>query len=109
MSLAVWVKRDGVARVTAYRWLRAGLLLVSARKVGRLILIEDPSVAAGPRSRTAVYVRVAAWATDQQMPVDNVVTEVGVCGQRAPLQVPRAGSRACGGTRLRSMTTWCGI
>ena len=96
MSLAGWAKRDGVARVTAYRWLRAGLLPVPARKVGRLILVEDPSVAAGPRSPTAVYARVssadqkvdldqqvsrvAAWATAQQTPLDDVVTEVGSAG-----------------------------
>jgi predicted site-specific integrase-resolvase len=71
---------------------RAGLLPVPARKVGRLILVDDPSVPAGPRSRTAVYARcprlirkriwmvrwrVTAWATTQQIPVDKVVTEVG--------------------------------
>jgi predicted site-specific integrase-resolvase len=57
MNLAAWAKRNGVARVTAYRWFRAGLLPVPARKVGRLILVDDPSVPAGPRSRTAVYAR----------------------------------------------------
>ncbi|MDT5325538.1 MAG: hypothetical protein QOF25_2690 [Mycobacterium sp.] len=96
MSLAGWAKRDGVARVTADRWLCTGLLPVPARKVARLILVEDPSVAAGPRSRTAVYARVssadqkvdldrqvsrvAAWATAQQTPLGNVVTEVGSAG-----------------------------
>lgn len=33
MNLAVWAGRNGVARVTAYRWLRAGQLPVKARKV----------------------------------------------------------------------------
>jgi predicted site-specific integrase-resolvase len=93
MNLAAWAKRNGVARVTAYRWFRAGLLPVPARKVGRLILVDDPSVPTGPRSRTAVYARVSsadqkadldrqvarvtAWATTQQILVDRVVTEVG--------------------------------
>jgi predicted site-specific integrase-resolvase len=93
MNLAAWVERDGVARVTAYGWFGAGLLPVPARKVGRLIVVDDSSVPAGPRSRTAVYARVssadqkadldrqvarvAAWATTQQIPVDKVVTEVG--------------------------------
>ena len=93
MNLAAWAKRNGVARVTAYRWFRAGLLPVPARKVGRLILVDDPSVPAGPRSRIAVYARVSsadqkvdldgqvarvtAWATTQQIRVDKVVTEVG--------------------------------
>ena len=91
MNLAVWAERNGVARVTAYRWFRGGLLPVPARKVGRLILVDDPSVPAGPRSRTAVYARVSwadqkadldpqvawvtAWATTRQIPVDNVVTQ----------------------------------
>jgi predicted site-specific integrase-resolvase len=93
MSLAAWAERTGVARVTAYRWFRAGLLPVPARKVGRLILVDDTSVPAEPRSRTAVYARVSsadqradldrqvargsAWATTQRIPVDKVVTEVG--------------------------------
>jgi predicted site-specific integrase-resolvase len=93
MNLAVWAERNGVARVTAYRWFRAGQLPVPARKVGRLILVDDPSVPAGPRSRTAVYARVSsgdqktdldrqvarvtAWATTRQIPVDTLVTEVG--------------------------------
>ncbi|HWS91429.1 MAG TPA: IS607 family transposase [Mycobacterium sp.] len=93
MNLAVWAERNGVARVTAYRWFHAGLLPVPARKVGRLILVDEPSEKAGARVRTAVYARVSsadqkadldrqvarvtAWATAQQIPVDKVVVEVG--------------------------------
>jgi predicted site-specific integrase-resolvase len=94
VNLAVWAERNGVARVTASRWCHAGLLPVPARKVGRLILVDDLSVPAEqPRSRTAVYARVSsadqkadldrqvarvtAWAMTQQIPVDKVVTEVG--------------------------------
>lgn len=93
MNLAAWVERNGVAWVTAYRWFRAGLLPVPARRVGRLILVDEPAGDAGMRSRTAVYARVssadqkadldrqvarvAAWATGQQIRVDVVVTEVG--------------------------------
>jgi predicted site-specific integrase-resolvase len=43
MNLAVWAERNGVARVTAYRWFRAGLLPVPARRVGRLIVVSDPA------------------------------------------------------------------
>jgi predicted site-specific integrase-resolvase len=91
MNLAAWAERNGVARVTAYRWFRAGLLPVPAVKVGRLILVDEPD--AGVDRRTAVYARVSsadqkadldrqvarvtAWATTQQIPVDKVVTEVG--------------------------------
>lgn len=93
MNLAAWAERNGVARVTAYRWFHAGLLPVPAQRVGRLILVDEPIGGAGPQSRTAVYARVSsadqkadldrqvarvtAWATTQRMPVDTVVTEVG--------------------------------
>ena len=93
MNLAAWAERNGVARVSAYRWFRAGLLPVSARRVGRLILVDEPIGGAGPRARTAVYAsvssadqkadldrqvaRVTAWAIAQQVPVGKVVVEVG--------------------------------
>jgi predicted site-specific integrase-resolvase len=93
MNLAVWAERNGVARVIAYRWFHAGLLPVPARRVGRLILVDEPAGEVGPRPRTAVYARVAsadqradlgrqaarvtAWATAGQIPVEEVVVEVG--------------------------------
>jgi predicted site-specific integrase-resolvase len=93
MNLAVWAERNGVARVTAYRWFHAGLLPVPARKVGRVILVDEPTGDAGLRGGTAVYARVSsadqktdldrqvarvtAWATAEQIPVDKVGTEVG--------------------------------
>jgi predicted site-specific integrase-resolvase len=94
MNLAAWAERNGVARVTAYRWFCAGLLAVGAQRVGRGIVVEGSS--AGPAARpalTAVYARVSsadqrldldrqvagvtAWATAQLIAVDKVVTEVG--------------------------------
>lgn len=36
MNLTVWAERNGVARVTAFRWFRAGVLPVPAWKVGGL-------------------------------------------------------------------------
>jgi predicted site-specific integrase-resolvase len=93
VNLAAWAERNGVARVTAYRWFRVGLLPVRARRVGRLILVNDPAVEESRRGRTVVYARVSsadqrsdldrqvarvtAWATAQQLPVDKVVTEIG--------------------------------
>jgi predicted site-specific integrase-resolvase len=93
MNLAVWAERNGVARVTGYRWFRAGLLPVPARMVGRLILVDEPTGDAGLRGRTTVYARVSladqkadldrqvarvtGWATAEQISVDEVVTEVG--------------------------------
>jgi predicted site-specific integrase-resolvase len=93
MNLAAWAERNRVARVTAYRWFRAGLLPVPARRVGRLMLVDEPIGEASLRARTALYARVSsadqkadldrqvarvtAWATDQQITVDVVVVEVG--------------------------------
>jgi predicted site-specific integrase-resolvase len=93
MNLAVWAERNGVARVTAYRWFHAGQLPVPAGKVGRLIVVDDPAGETGRGRRTAVYARVSsadqkadldrqvarvtAWATAEQIPGVRVVTEVG--------------------------------
>ncbi|HEU0190960.1 MAG TPA: IS607 family transposase [Mycobacterium sp.] len=93
MNLAAWAERNGVARVTAYRWFRAGRLPVSAQRVGRLILVDEPAGDGGPVGRTTVYARVSSadqkadldrrvarvseGATERQMPIDEVVTEVG--------------------------------
>jgi predicted site-specific integrase-resolvase len=93
VNLAVWAECNGVVRVSAYRWFRAGLLAVSGRRVGRLILVGEPSGRAGVCGRSAVcarvcsadqeadldrrVARVTAWATTQQIAVDKVVTGVG--------------------------------
>ena len=89
MNLAAWAERNGVARVTAYRWFHAGLLPVPAQRVGRLILVNDVTAETARHGLTAVYAcvssadqkadldrqvaRVTVWATSQQIPV----TEVG--------------------------------
>ncbi|MFY2862166.1 IS607 family transposase [Mycobacterium sp. THU-M104] len=93
MNLAAWAERNGVARVTAHRWFRAGMLPVPAQRVGRLILVNDAAAETALRGRAAVYARVPSadrrvdldrqvarvtvWATVEQIPVDKVVTEVG--------------------------------
>jgi predicted site-specific integrase-resolvase len=64
-----------------------------ARRVGRLILVDEPTVKAGVHDHTAVYARVSSadqksdldrqvarvtgWATAGRIPVDKVLTEVG--------------------------------
>lgn len=89
----MWAGRNGVAGVTVYRWFRAGLLRVLARRVGWLILVDDPVGEIAARGWTAVdawvlsadqeseldrqVVWVSAWATTRQVPVDRVVTDVG--------------------------------
>lgn len=93
MNLGAWAERNGVARVTAYRWFGSGVVPVRVRKVGRLILVDDPAGESAARGRTAVYAwvlsadqkrdldrqvaRVSAWATAEHIAVDKVVTDVG--------------------------------
>lgn len=93
VNLAAWAERNGVARVRACRWFHAGLLPVAAQRVGRLILVNDAAAETARHGRTAVCARVSsadqkadldrqvarvtAWATAEQVPVDEVVTEVG--------------------------------
>lgn len=74
MNLAAWAERNGVARVTAYRWFHAGLLPVPARKVGRLILVDESVGDAALRGRTAVYTRVSS--ADQKSDLDRQVARV---------------------------------
>jgi predicted site-specific integrase-resolvase len=90
--LKEWARQQGVHPVTAYRWFREGKLPVSARRAGRLILVDTPPVSAGPGIAT-VYARVSsadqradldrqvarvtAWAAGEGLAVGRVVTEVG--------------------------------
>ena len=76
MNLAAWAERNGVARVTAYRWFRAGVLPVPARRVGRLILVGDPIGEAGLAGRTAGYARVSC--ADQKADLDPWVHRIVV-------------------------------
>ncbi len=78
--------------MTAYRWFREGNLPVPARRAGRLILMDQPTVSAVPWI-TAVdarvssadqrsdldrqVARVTAGAAAEGLPVGRVVTEVG--------------------------------
>ncbi len=93
MNLAAWAERNCVARVTASHWFRAGVLPVPARKVSRLILVDEPASDAGPQPRTGVdtwvssadqeadldrhVARVTAWTTAEQTPVGKIVVEIG--------------------------------
>lgn len=87
-----WAEREGVHHVTAYRWFKEGKLPVPARKVGRLILVEQP--VDQPSAETLVVyarvccadqradldrqvARVTTWATGQGLTVARVVTEIG--------------------------------
>lgn len=92
MNLKEWAKREGVHPVTAYRWFREGKLPVPARRVGGLILVEQPAEPV-PDETVVVYARVSSadqkadldrqvarvttWATGQHLTVSRVVTEVG--------------------------------
>lgn len=92
MNLREWALEQGVHPKTAYRWFREGILPVSARRAGRLILVDlDPKPAAV--GKVAAYCRVSsadqkddlerqvgrvvAGATGLGLSVGQVVSEVG--------------------------------
>ncbi len=91
VNLADWAESVGVNRHTAYRWFREGTLPVPAQRVGRLILVRTDAAASG--SGVVLYARVSShdqradldrqvarltqWATEQDLSVTQVVTEVG--------------------------------
>jgi predicted site-specific integrase-resolvase len=91
VSLKEWAEQEGVAYVTARRWLAAGKLPVPARKVDGLILVtreqrpDHPAVVVYARVSSAgqetdldrQVARVTSWATSNGMSIDRVVTEVG--------------------------------
>ncbi|MGC5021790.1 IS607 family transposase [Micromonospora sp. DT47] len=92
MNLKEWARREGVHPVTAYRWFREGELPVPVRRVGGLILVDQPAAPA-PIGVAVVYARVSSvdqcadldrqvarvttWATGEGVTVSRVVTEVG--------------------------------
>jgi len=92
MNLSQWANSVGVSKLTAYRWYHEGKLPVPAKRVGHLILVDQPQAAVGEK-RCVVYARVSShdqrrdldgqvgrlteWATHQGVRVDGVVTEIG--------------------------------
>jgi putative resolvase len=92
VNLADWAESVGVNRHTAYRWFREGTLPVPAQRVGRLILVRMTPVDESAGG-VVIYARVSshdqradldrqvgrltAWATEQDLTVGQVVTEVG--------------------------------
>lgn len=92
VNLANWAESVGVNRHTAYRWFREGTLPVPAERVGRLILVKTAASSASSAG-VVVYARVSshdqradldrqvarltAWASGRDLPVGQVVCEVG--------------------------------
>ncbi|MFE9205633.1 IS607 family transposase [Micromonospora sp. NPDC007230] len=94
MNLKEWAASQGIAYVTARRQYAAGTLPVPTFRLGRLIMVGEPLPAASAGAgRVVVYAgvssgdqradldrqvaRVVTWATGQNLPVSQVVTEVG--------------------------------
>ena len=93
VNLADWAASVGVNRHTAYRWFREGTLPVPAERVGRLILVRTDGLVSRPGAGAVLYARVSSddqradldrqvsrlttWATEQDLTVAQVVTEVG--------------------------------
>ncbi|MEX5711157.1 IS607 family transposase [Parafrankia sp. FMc6] len=92
MNLKEWAAANGVGYSTARQWFLEGKLPVPARRVGGLILVEQPAAPA-PVDLAVVYARVSSvdqksdldrqiarvtmWAGERGIPVGRVVTEVG--------------------------------
>jgi putative resolvase len=94
MKLSEWAAQQGVHYQTAWRWWKRGILPVPARQLASgTILVEVPRSPAGTAGRTVVYARVSShdqrpdldrqvsrvigWASQRQLTVDQIVTEVG--------------------------------
>ncbi|MEV4479026.1 IS607 family transposase [Micromonospora coxensis] len=94
MNLKEWAAATGVSYATARRRYESGTLPVPAYRLGRLIMMGEPSTgAAADAGQTVVYAcvssadreadldrqvaRVTVWATGQGLAVDRVVTEGG--------------------------------
>jgi putative resolvase len=93
VNLADWAESVGVSRHTAYRWFREGTLPVPAQRVGRLILVRAETAVSSGAAGAVLYARVSShgqrgdldrqvarltkWATEQDLTVVQVVTEVG--------------------------------
>ena len=104
MNLADWAESVGVNRHTAYRWFREGTLPVPAERVGRLILVRAGTAVSSGVAGAVLYARVSShdqradldrqvarltkWATEQDLAVAQVVTEVGsgLTGKRPKLR-----------------------
>lgn len=71
MNLAAWAERNGVARVTAYRWFR------ETRHHRWTVVYARVWSADQKADLDRQVARVTTWATAEGMPVDRVVTEVG--------------------------------
>ncbi|WP_261554192.1 IS607 family transposase [Frankia tisae] len=92
MNLKEWAAANGVGYSTARQWFLDGKLPVPARRVGGLILVDQPA-RADPLETVAVYARVPSagqqsdldrqvarivtWTAGQNLAVGKVVTEVG--------------------------------
>ena len=105
MKLSEWAAQQGVHYQTAWRWWKRGTLPMPARQLASgTILVDVPTMPALAGGRTVVYARVSShdqrggldrqvaravrWASEQQLAIDQVVTEVGsgLNGRRPKLQ-----------------------
>jgi predicted site-specific integrase-resolvase len=108
MNLAAWAERNGVARVTGYRWFHWGRVPVRAQRVGRLILVNDAAAQTAQRRRTAVSAPV--WSQGRERVVldsagvdDDLVCDMTeiltsmcarLCGKRAAAHRAKRASTA---------------
>lgn len=93
VNLREWALEQGVHPKTAYRWFREGILPVSARRAGRLILVDlDPKPAVV--GKVAAYCRVSSadQKDDLERQVGRVVTGATGLGLSVGQVVSEVGS-----------------
>ncbi|MGH9837416.1 MAG: IS607 family transposase [Blastocatellia bacterium] len=92
MKLSEWAKQQGISYRTAWRWFHAGVLPVEAEQIntGTIIIKAQP---VNDVKRAALYARVSSsdqranldaqvarlanFAADHKLPVEEIVTEIG--------------------------------
>ncbi|HVA60402.1 MAG TPA: IS607 family transposase [Mycobacteriales bacterium] len=90
MKLADWARANGVHPKTAYRWWRAGTLPVPARQVNaRVILVDDPGMAARAKGGGGVGLYARVSSPDQRADLDRQVARLSEWAAKAGRRVER--------------------
>ena len=88
--MADWARANGVHPKTAYRWWRAGTLPVPARQVNaRVILVDDPGMAARAKGGGGVGLYARVSSHDQRADLDRQVARLSEWAAKAGRRVER--------------------
>ena len=94
VKLAAWAKENGVARQTATRWFRSGVLPVDARQLSTgTVLVEERPL----RDRTGVALFARVSSSDRRSDLDRQLARLTEAVTTAGLAPTRAVSEVGGG------------